>query len=330
MISRYQKNLVSVIIPVHNREDLVIYSLDSVLQQTYRPIEVIVVDDGSSDNTYFTVKSWIDLHAESDFMCFLFKQLNRGAPAARNYGMNMSSGEYIQFLDSDDAISKDKLKDGIYELKKDESADFVYSLRADFDMDRQKAVPCKDVYAPLETGPNASQVALNYVWTAMPIFRRNLLYLVGDWNEELTCLQDWEYIGRVASIANKAIKIDKYHAFYRQSADNRISKQKWGTLNAVRSNAIASTTMYSLIIREPESETKKEALESLLDRLISCVRVSAACGDGTFSRSVLYSACMHQEKRGNVKLEVAFWRIILKLPDPMLKLIFKPVRLIRG
>ena len=90
------KNLVSVIIPTYNRAHLIKRSAMSVLNQTYSNLELIIVDDGSTDNTEEVVKS-ID-----DNRVIYIKQPNQGACAARNNGIDHAKGEFIAFQDSDD------------------------------------------------------------------------------------------------------------------------------------------------------------------------------------------------------------------------------------
>ena len=94
--------LISIIIPTYNRENLIIDALETCLNQTYRPLEVIVIDDGSIDNTISVVNAWFNQKNTSEFLGKLISQSNKGGNAARNKGIRASSGEFIAFLDSDD------------------------------------------------------------------------------------------------------------------------------------------------------------------------------------------------------------------------------------
>ncbi|MGJ8638548.1 MAG: glycosyltransferase family 2 protein [Opitutaceae bacterium] len=100
---------ISVIIPTYNRGHFITDALHSVLAQTYRPIQIIVIDDGSTDDTEVIVQKWrsdkID-GVESANQCSLnyLKQANSGPSAARNLGLENASGDFIHFLDSDDRI----------------------------------------------------------------------------------------------------------------------------------------------------------------------------------------------------------------------------------
>lgn len=103
---------VSVIIPTFNRASVVLRAIDSVLKQTYKNFELIVVDDGSSDETEKILAPYV---AEKRLQ--FFKQENKGVSAARNFGVKQSKGEWLSFLDSDDEWLKNKLEKQIELLK---------------------------------------------------------------------------------------------------------------------------------------------------------------------------------------------------------------------
>ena len=103
-------NLASVIIPTYNRAAYICKTLDSVWSQTYRPIEVVIVDDGSTDHTKQRIDAWVEKHTEEDFWTVYFYQKNSGAPTARNTGMKQATGRFLQFLDSDDYLMPEKLE----------------------------------------------------------------------------------------------------------------------------------------------------------------------------------------------------------------------------
>ena len=94
----------SVIIPVYNGAATIGRAIDSILAQSYPPLEIIVVDDASKDNTAEIIQ---DKYA--DKVLFIQKIVNQGSSASRNKGMDVATGDYIAFLDADDAWHKDKL-----------------------------------------------------------------------------------------------------------------------------------------------------------------------------------------------------------------------------
>ncbi|AJG97792.1 hypothetical protein LF65_01178 [Clostridium beijerinckii] len=99
---------ISVIIPYYNRESTLKRALDSVLNQTYKDYEIILIDDGSTDKSKFIVKEYI--RNNKNVKILSLSQSNSGAAAARNLGVRNASGEYIAFLDSDDSWENDKLQ----------------------------------------------------------------------------------------------------------------------------------------------------------------------------------------------------------------------------
>ena len=106
------KDLVTIILPTFNRAHLITKCIESVLQQTYLNWELIIVDDGSTDNTEEIISKFLN-HKNIKY----FKILNSGVGNARNYGMIASSGEYITFLDSDDEYFSTKIEKQIEVFK---------------------------------------------------------------------------------------------------------------------------------------------------------------------------------------------------------------------
>ena len=112
---------VSIIIPTYNRADVLSLSVQSVLQQTYADFELLIVDDGSSDNTDIVVESWHD-----DRIRYLKLPENKGVAAARNEGIRQAKYDYIAFQDSDDCWMPDKLEKQMDFFMQNPEADLLY------------------------------------------------------------------------------------------------------------------------------------------------------------------------------------------------------------
>ena len=112
--------IVSVIMPVYNGETYLRQCLDSVVNQTLKEIEIICVDDGSSDRSVEILKEY----AAKDERVMVLQQANAGAGAARNNGLSKASGKYLSFLDSDDFFETDMLEKAVEKIAADR-ADFV-------------------------------------------------------------------------------------------------------------------------------------------------------------------------------------------------------------
>lgn len=101
------KNKISIIIPVYNVAEYINKCLESILFQTYKNFEIILVDDGSKDNSYNIIKKWQKKY-EDNIICL--KQNNKGAGPARNKGLEVASGDYVVFIDADDYLDADFLE----------------------------------------------------------------------------------------------------------------------------------------------------------------------------------------------------------------------------
>lgn len=114
------KELVSVIIPTYNRAAWVSRAIDSVLAQTYHPIEILVVDDGSIDNTSAVLSKYVN-------QITIIRQANQGVSHARNTGLRQVNGEYVAFLDSDDIWGHNKILHQVNTLRQNPQASVCYT-----------------------------------------------------------------------------------------------------------------------------------------------------------------------------------------------------------
>jgi glycosyltransferase involved in cell wall biosynthesis len=189
---------VSVIIPVFNRARRLKEAVISILLQTYEDIEIIIVDDGSSDNTVDVVdglvKKWPDTIRA-------FKQENSGPGVARQLGTTMSTGEFIQYLDSDDLLLPDKFKIQVDALQKCPEVGIAYGISYQADYSRTP---------PLVTGPiRATGQELEYLFpkllnerwwtTSSPLYKRTTIDHIGAW-KDLINEEDWEFDARAGRL----------------------------------------------------------------------------------------------------------------------------------
>jgi glycosyltransferase involved in cell wall biosynthesis len=190
--------MVSVIIPLYNQAQYLNDCLTSVVQQSYSNWECIIVNDGSTDNSHEIAKEWV----ERDNRFRYFHKKNGGLSSARNYGLRMSKGEFIQFLDSDDLIEKNKLANGVNFLINNSNINIVYSSAKFFFGDDSK-----DSYLSREKdgtdwtleriSPSYDYVNRISEWNIMvvsaPLLRKSLCEKVGFFDENLKSLEDWDY-----------------------------------------------------------------------------------------------------------------------------------------
>lgn len=229
-----EKGVVSVIIPTYNRQHLVIEAMNSVWQQTYRPIELIVVDDGSTDCTREKLAQWGNNHAnDSDFTVQILTQENRRAPAARNRGLAASRGEFIQFLDSDDLLMPDKIERQVMRLAGSELA-FTYS-KVEYRDESERVVG----QAGRPTAQGKGPYVTGHFWKVLaPLYTRHCCLTVGPWNERLKACEPYEYAARVRGMGFRGSYDDAVLAIVRRQTSRSVSTQ--APIRMARASALAS------------------------------------------------------------------------------------------
>lgn len=123
------KPLISVIIPIYNSEKYFDRCLESILNQTYQNMQILLINDGSSDNSAILC----DTVAMKDKRIKVIHQINKGVSSARNRGLDVAEGEYITFIDSDDWIDRDAIECLYKNLIKNDSDLSIYSFTKDYD-----------------------------------------------------------------------------------------------------------------------------------------------------------------------------------------------------
>jgi len=180
-----QPNLVSVIIPTYNRSRFLVEAVESVRAQSHRPLEVIIIDDGSEPCELTSVKEYIrHINCEPEFCVNLIEQQHLGQRIARNRGLFQSSGAFIQFLDDDDTLHPDKLAIQLESFSKDPALDVVVSQVAFCDSEMHPT----SISNISERGWKGDMVDFfldlkHDVATHAPLHRRKALEKISGWDE---------------------------------------------------------------------------------------------------------------------------------------------------
>jgi len=186
--------LVSVVIPTYNRASTILRSIESVRKQSYKNIEIIVIDDASKDNTESVIQKYLPL---SNFV-YIKLTNNVGGAEARNIGIDKSNGEYIAFQDSDDEWMHDKLeKQMTYFTKND--VDIVFSKIKRISSMGETVFPKLDTITSLNT---AMLLQVNYIGTPSAVIKKNKLEKVSGFDKTLPRLQDWDLFIRLSKISS--------------------------------------------------------------------------------------------------------------------------------
>lgn len=204
--------LVSVIIPCYNQGMYLNETSQSIYLQTYSNWECIIVNDGSHDNTEEVAQEWIN--RDSRFV--YISKPNGGLSSARNAGLKVAKGEYIQFLDSDDILGNEKLEISV-NLSKQNGADIVIT---DFKRFRKTTSKLKRAFCDLSKQDfSFESILLKWdVEFTIPIhcgfFKKTLLENV-KFNEELKAKEDWNFWIDIFKKKPKVSYLNKIMAFYR-------------------------------------------------------------------------------------------------------------------
>lgn len=203
---------VSVVIPAHNAAETLQATMNSVLRQSFSDLEVLIVDDGSSDETYSLARTMDDARVS------VIQQANRGASGARNAGIKAASGDLIAFLDADDLWYPNKLDRQLEFMRREgagASQTAVWFINNDL--------------APLHRGacpPFGDPLLDVLLFRHLPAFpstlvvERRLLDQVGLFDESLAILEDWEFAIRLAR-HGRFLNLDEPLTMYRVHPGNR-------------------------------------------------------------------------------------------------------------
>ena len=207
--------LVSIIIPLFNKEKYISETIESAFSQDYPNIEIIVVDDGSTDQSLEIVQRYkgkIQIHT----------QVNQGAPRARNFGFRKSKGEYIQFLDADDILGPKKISSQVGRLTGEQFA----IATCPWVHDNEALESRKSIYKDFE----CSADLLHAIWSSGEFFNpaswllpRDIVEKAGPWDEELLVDQDGEYFARVLLQGCKVLFAEKGFCTYTKPSVENVS-----------------------------------------------------------------------------------------------------------
>jgi glycosyltransferase involved in cell wall biosynthesis len=275
--------LVSVVIPCYNAARWVDAAVESALRQTYSNVEVIVVDDGSTDDSAAIIAN---KYPNVTLIC----SPNRGPSAARNQGLGAAHGEWTQFLDADDLLHPDKLFLSLEVYAPRPDVQFAWAPHAS----ASEAFCLADIATCSRSEIRLSRNALEATYApSTAVFRTSFLKQVGEWDESLERWVDLEYHARIAAQQPVYARLSDPLYFYREHSGARIS-------NANRSHANVSHALKSLILAEKalarSAITPREYRSYLWPFYVHLARSSAIRGDKKTFRQLLGKAA---ELRGS-------------------------------
>lgn len=185
------KGKISIVTPTFNRAHLIEKAISSVIGQSYKEWELIIVDDGSTDNTNEVIKKYLDDHRIN-----YYKIPNGGVSGARNFGVSKSGGEFLLFLDSDDEIHQDKLALHMELFANNSDLDVTVSqvlrkkLKTGITKKHTKIKPSKNIQTEF--------IRKDLAWKIhSPIWKKDFLLKEKGFNEDLRSSEDFEFYARL-------------------------------------------------------------------------------------------------------------------------------------
>ena len=239
------KGLVSTIIPVFNRPVLLQEAVQSVLEQTYRSIEIIIVDDGSTDDTLAIAQKICRRYPD---IIHVIYQANFGPGLAREAGRLRARGEFIQYLDSDDILLPHKFEIQVKSLNAHPECGISYGKTRHYKRGQQ----------PVNTPWKKTGIKMDYMFPAFlnesgwgmltPLFRSEVANQIGPWSH-LWQHEDWEYDCRFAAYGVKLCYCDQYIADVRRHDEPSICNLWLNDKNALRDRAAAYVLIFHHAIK---------------------------------------------------------------------------------
>jgi glycosyltransferase involved in cell wall biosynthesis len=233
--------LISVVVPVYNGEKYITEAIDSIIHQEYYPLEIIVVDDGSTDGTPELIYRYDDLVR-------YFYQENQGPSVARNRGITESKGQFLAFLDSDDLWPSGKLETQASSLLKESDLDVVTGYTSVF---QSKDEISKD--------PEILKDGILSVQLGSALFRKSVFDKVGLFDEELRYSEDQDWFLRACEMGIRKEDLEVTTLYHRRHENNMTDKA------AAHGYQLTKVLKKSLDRRRQNSNGAIKSLPSLSD-----------------------------------------------------------------
>jgi glycosyltransferase involved in cell wall biosynthesis len=290
--------LISVIIPAYNGEKTIRETIESVLNQSFKDFEILVINDGSQDATLDIINSI------KDFRLKVFSYSNAGQAVSRNRGFSQSSGEFIAFLDADDLWTPTKLEAQLKALQDNPQAAVAYSWsdfideKGQFLRGASRSTLSGDVYAKLlltdflDNGSN-------------PLIRRQALIEVGGFDETLTPAEDWDMWLRLAARYHFVL-VPAPHILYRLSANSESS-------NLLRMESACVRVIKSAFKQAPDSlqHLKRHSFANIYKYLIfKCFDRSVKRSRALVAAKFLWGAVRNEPSLLQKRIT---WKVLLKI-----------------
>jgi glycosyltransferase involved in cell wall biosynthesis len=255
---------VSVLIPAYNAAAYIEQTLDSVLAQTWPHLEVIVVDDGSRDDTLAKAQRYAGAKVQ------VVSQPNAGASAARNNAFSLATGDYIQYLDADDLLHPDKIRAQLECQRQRPAVQLSSSAWAMFydepnEQNLRPTILWRDYADPVQWLVDAWETGA-WMQPSAWLTHRSLIEAAGPWNEQISLHDDGEFFSRVLLQAREVMFCAEAKSFYRKGISDSLSSIR--SEKATRSHLAVCQAYEAHLLARRDDDVVRQACANNYQRLI--------------------------------------------------------------
>lgn len=306
---------VSVLIPCFNAERWIGEAIESVYRQTWENVEIVVVNDGSTDN------SLAEINRQKSSRMTVIDQANQGQNTSLNRCLSECSGAFIQYLDADDALEHDKIKNQMIRLEHQPDCVATSTWRV---ISSSASVDFVDP-APVKTGPSGERTPVDWLvenwwegggmmYPAMWLIPAGILRRVGPWRDDVTLMNDTEFFSRVVLAARAVLLCPESLSYYRKGHPSLSSVK---TARAWRSYFEVMEICVNRLLAAESSDRTRRVASFLWQRLAnSCYPYQRALGLEAQRRAELLHTdrlCLPAGRFYNVISAIFGWKVARSL-----------------
>ncbi|QEO57200.1 glycosyltransferase family 2 protein [Francisella marina] len=296
-------SLISIIVPVYNTEKYLYRCLFSIVNQTYKNLEIILVNDGSTDNSLKICNSF----AASDSRIVVVDKANHGSSAARNIGLEIFRGEYVAFVDSDDWVSLDYIETLYTNIKKyDADISLVSFVRCDNNYyygGTNSVEPVETIYQGVDIVKGYLQGNIFLIACASLVsskFLSNLKF------QENIVFEDVEIFSKIYDLANKVVKssLVKYFYFSRGDSHSETMYKEFNSNHLKSFKKVYQVRHKRLLAKYPELE--KLIFEAILRPALGHYATNSHDNSNIDKLLYLYKIYYRAARKKNIKISIKY------------------------
>ena len=262
------KPLISIIIPIYNRSDIIVHTLESIIKQSYENWECILVDDGSDDD----IEIVVNIFCKKDKRFSFYRRpnnLSKGPSSCRNFGFYKSTGAYIKWFDSDDILLPDALEKQISYM--DDEVDVVVSKLELKNIEKNKTIEVNEIFS--------NRLIEDYLlgnvsfYVSGPLWERSFLFNKELFDEKIRNLDDWDFNLRMMYDKPRIFFLDEVIAIYRIHEDSLLHELGKCNFNEIYSEFSAREKHLKLLSSLEYKEARLKLRDFIIARSLFFLRI---------------------------------------------------------